>query len=83
MAERGDEAIAAPAHRRNILVVVFLLAQRPAQGRDVYLEVAFLDHGGGPHLAHQLLLGDDVARAFDQDAENIERAISQAQWALL
>jgi hypothetical protein len=64
------EAVAAQRHGENEAAI---LAERLAQGGDLHLDVAFLDHGAGPDAREQLLLGDELALGLDQNEQHVER----------
>jgi hypothetical protein len=53
------------------------VAERPSQGGDMDSEVALLDVDAGPDARDQLVLGDQVAGALDQRAEDAERAAAK------
>jgi len=67
--ERGDEAIAASRDRRD-----HALAEQLAQGADIHLEVAFLDHEARPHDVEQFVLGDRAVAPLDERHQHVERA---------
>ena len=48
--------------------------QRPAQRVDALAEVAFLDDGGRPDGLQDGGFVDELARAFDQEEQDVEGA---------
>lgn len=53
------------------------VTKRPAQGSDVDPEIAFFDERIRPNTPNQLLLRDELAGAFGQSDQNIERAAAE------
>ena len=49
------------------------MLERLAQGRDLHRQVLLLDRGIRPDRVHDLALGDQIARAAGQHAEQVER----------
>ena len=68
-ADLAGEEVAASGHGANQTAVG---AERLAQRGDLRLEVVFLHDAIRPHLAHELVLVDDLAAGIDQDEERVE-----------
>jgi hypothetical protein len=51
-----------------------MLAERLAQRRDVYVEIAFFDDAPGPQPSHQFVLADQLALSRSQRTQNVEGA---------
>ena len=45
----------------------------------MHTQAAFLDSEVWPHARHQLVLGDNFARAFGQDDQNVQCAATQLE----
>jgi hypothetical protein len=63
------EAIAPPRNRRDRL-----RAEQLAQGRDLNLQIVFLDHQTGPDQIEQFMLADHPVAALDQRQQHVEGA---------
>ena len=70
----ADELVAASGYRADHLAVA---AQGGSQGRDVGLQIVFLDDPAGPYPCHQRVLADDGAACLDQRQQDIKRAPAQ------
>src|SRR5262249_968279 len=68
----AGEAIAAPRNRDDIVAPLVGLAERFAQAPDLHLDVVLLDHQAGPDAVHQRVLGDELARRCNEDAQHLE-----------
>src|ERR1700681_925651 len=70
--DRCHEAIAAPRNIGKVSTTWLAVAQRPSKRRDMDLEVALLDDRVGPHARHELVLGNQLARALDQCCQDLQ-----------
>jgi hypothetical protein len=73
----SHEAVASSGNRRQKAVAAATIAQRPAQARDMHLEIALLDEGAGPDTGHELVLADQLAGALEQSDQNLQRATAE------
>jgi hypothetical protein len=71
------KTIAAPRDIDNESIPIASIAQRAAQCRNMHREVGRLDKQVRPHPSHQLLLGDQLARPFEQDGEYMHGAAAE------
>nr|WP_273229390.1 hypothetical protein [Pseudomonas kuykendallii] len=78
----GDEAVAALAHVGDVVARFRAGSQRAAQRGDVHAKVDFLDEGARPDAGDDRLLADDLAGAFHQHQENVQRTPADAQRAI-
>ena len=74
----GDEPVAPAADCLYIPDAASPVSQGPSEGRDVDLQVAFLDEGLRPDAGPQLLLAHQFARAFDERQQYFECAASDS-----
>src|SRR5947199_4265422 len=51
---------------------VMFVAERPAQRRDLHLQIVLPDHGVRPHSAEKLVLRYEAPAGLDEDQEQIE-----------
>jgi len=56
----GNESVAAAGNRSNKAAVLSVLAERLADGGDVYGEIDFFNEGVWPDLLQQLVFSEDV-----------------------
>jgi hypothetical protein len=75
--QRAGETVTAPRNGDDIIAAVIGLAERLAQAPDLHLDVVLLDDQPGPDALHQRVLGDELARRRDEDAEHLERAAAE------
>ena len=54
------------------------VAEGSAQGGDVDRQIRLLDHGSGPHDAHEFALADQLARAFYKRDQDIQSPAAEA-----
>ena len=73
------EPIAAPRNIDQITIAVTSIAQNPPQRGNVNCKVGRLDEHFRPHSNHKFLFADQLAGAFDQRYEDIERAAPETQ----
>jgi hypothetical protein len=71
---RRDKPIAAPGHSLDAAAVCSPIIEDPTKRGDLHGQVAVLDDGSRPHRLHDLVPGDEITRAFDQDTQNFEGA---------
>jgi hypothetical protein len=64
----GGEAVAAQWYGKHRVAVLALCL---AQGRDLHLDIVFLDHGTRPHAIEQLILGDEPSVRPEQDHKDV------------
>jgi hypothetical protein len=70
--DRCHEAIAAPRNIGNVSTTWLAVAERPSKPKDVDLEITLLDGRVGPDARHELVLGNQLARALDQRCQDLE-----------
>ena len=75
--DRSDEAIAPPGRGGDIARAAFSIAQRPAQGRDVEAQTAFLNRDVGPDPGQKLPFADDLVGAGRQGDQGVNGARAQ------
>jgi hypothetical protein len=75
----ANEAIAAARHGNHVALPGCLFLQRLPQGRDLDLQVVFLDHDAGPDPRQKLVLADDVAFGAGQSMQEIECPAAEPQ----
>ena len=78
-----DETIASLRHCLNVLFAFLTFAERFSQYGNVLRQVVFLDKTVGPHLFHQLFLGQHVAGVFEQYEQGVEHFRRQRHLAVL
>jgi hypothetical protein len=71
------KAIAASGDIDNETIPITSVTQRAPQGRNMDREVGRLDKHVRPNPSHQLLLGDQLARSFKQDSEDMHGATAE------
>ena len=69
-----DKTVAAPTDIDNESIPITSVTQCAAQCRNMDSEVGGLDKQVRPNPSHQLLLGDQLARSFQQDNEYMQSA---------
>jgi hypothetical protein len=78
--DRCDEPIASTRHGLDKAVWNLVIAHRFAQQRNRVGEIRLLDKGAGPHLFEQVLLGQQMTGASDQQRQQIEGFRWQRDW---
>lgn len=68
----SEKAIADAGNSFDEGAAVGLFAESFAESGDVAIEIVFFDGGFRPDGGHEVLLGDEVAAGFDEDAEGLE-----------
>ena len=74
------KAVAAPGHRLDTASIRLPTIEHPAQRRYLHRQVTVLDDSSWPDGGDDLVLRDDLARLFDQHAQNVERARADRDW---
>jgi hypothetical protein len=82
LADRADEAKAAPRHRQHVAVVL-VVAERPAQRRQGLAQVVVLDHQAGPEALEQRLAVEQLSRMLDEIQQRVEDARRQLDRAAI
>src|SRR5215471_4745062 len=75
--DRGDEAVATSGDVDDEPMPVAAIAQRATQCGHMDRQVGRLDEDIGPNARHQLLLADQLAAAFKQSNQDLQRATSE------
>ena len=71
--EGRNEAIAAPGNRHQVAGAVLAIAKGLSHQGNLCSEIALIDDKACPNTSEQFVLGDDLARAFNQNGQEIER----------
>jgi hypothetical protein len=73
---RGDEAVSSAGNVDNEPISVLSVAEHSTQSGDMDGKVRGLDENLRPNASHQFLLTDQLARAFKQDNQDLQRTTS-------
>jgi len=79
----GHEPVADARHRLDVALPGRPIAERPPQRRDVVIEVVLFNGRVGPDALHQLVLRQQAARMFDQQAQGVEYLRAEGHGAAL
>src|ERR1700722_11491856 len=70
--ERSNEAISAPKNTHQVAGARLAIAQGPSHKRDLSYEITLNGGKASPDTSEQFLLGDDLARALNQNDQEVE-----------
>ena len=74
----GDKIVAPSGNGDDVAMAALAVAEGPAQGMYLDLEVRFFDEGLRPGMGDQFVLADHFAGAFHKGGQYIEGAASEA-----
>jgi hypothetical protein len=69
----GDKSIALTRNGHKEIVLVWTLAERSPQRRNLASQIVLIDRGFRPHAVQKLIFTDGVVPSFEQDDEDVER----------
>ena len=72
-----DEIIAPSYHGDDVTIAALAVAEGPAQGADLNLQVRLFDECLRPGASDQFVLADHLTGALDQKGENVEGAAAE------
>src|SRR5580658_11176409 len=58
------------------------VAKGAAQSADLNLQIRFFHERLLPNSGYEFLFADNLAGAFDQSCQDVERAVAQARWRI-
>ena len=68
----GDKSISLARNGHEEIVLVWTLAERSAQRRNLASQVVLIDRGFRPHAVQEIIFADGVVAVLEQDHEHVE-----------